>query len=61
MAKVFLDKAGIQYDVIYADDNPEAAAEFDVHQAPTMIVSRGGETEVITNVSNIRKFAEANS
>ena len=61
MAKVFLDKAGIEYDVIYADDNPEAAAEFDVHQAPTMIVSRGGDTEVITNVSNIRKFAEANS
>ncbi len=61
MAKVFLDKAGIKYDVIYADDNPEAAAEFDVHQAPTMIVSKGGETEVITNVSNIRKFAEANS
>ncbi|MBE6619393.1 MAG: ribonucleoside triphosphate reductase [Ruminococcaceae bacterium] len=61
MAKVFLDKAGIDYEVIYADDNPEAAAEFDIHQAPTMIVSKGGDTEVITNVSNIRKFAEANS
>ncbi len=61
MAKVFLDKAGIDYEVIYADDNPEAAAEFDIRQAPTMIVSRGGETEVITNVSNIRKFAETNS
>ncbi len=61
MAKIFLDKAGIKYDVIYADDNPEAAAEFNVNQAPTMIVSKGGDTEVITNVSNIRKFAETNS
>ncbi len=61
MAKIFLDKAGIDYEVIYADDSPETAAEFDIKQAPTMVVSKNGETEVITNVSNIRKFAEMNS
>ncbi|MBQ2251798.1 MAG: ribonucleoside triphosphate reductase, partial [Clostridia bacterium] len=61
MAKIFLDKAGIDYEVVYADDNPETAAEFEIKQAPTMVVSRNGETEVITNVSNIRKFAEMNS
>ncbi len=61
MAKIFLDKAGIDYEVVYADDNPETAAEFEIKQAPTMVVSRSGETEVITNVSNIRKFAEMNS
>ena len=61
MAKVFLDKAGIDYEVVYADDNPSAAAEFNIHQAPSMVISRGGETEIITNVSNIRKFAEINS
>ena len=61
MAKIFLDKAGIDYEVVYADDNPETAAEFEIKQAPTMVVSKNGETEVITNVSNIRKFAEMNS
>ena len=61
MAKIFLDKAGIEYEVVYADDNPETAAEFEIKQAPTMVVSKNGETEVITNVSNIRKFAEMNS
>ena len=61
MAKIFLDKAGIDYEVVYADDNPEMAAEFDIRQAPSMVVSKGGDTEIITNVSNIRKFAETNS
>ena len=61
VAKIFLDKAGIDYEVVYADDNPETAAEFEIKQAPTMVVSKNGETEVITNVSNIRKFAEMNS
>ncbi|MBE6608069.1 MAG: ribonucleoside triphosphate reductase [Ruminococcaceae bacterium] len=61
MAKIFLDKAGIDYEIVYADDNPETAAEFEIKQAPSMVVSKNGDTEIITNVSNIRKYAEMNS
>ena len=58
MAKMFLDKAGYAYEVILADEDREAVDEFEVKQAPTLIVFRGGKAEKIVNVSNIRKFIE---
>ncbi len=54
MAKTFLEKAGIAYDVIYADEDAASAEKYGVKQAPTLIA--GGET--IVNVSNIRKYIE---
>jgi len=58
MAKMFLDKAGYSYEVILADEDRAAVDEFEVKQAPTLVVFRGGKAEKIVNVSNIRKFIE---
>ena len=58
-AKNFLDKAKIQYDEVFADEDFEKAQKFGVRQAPTLIVVNEGEQESIVNVSNIRKYIES--
>ena len=54
MAEKFLDKAGIAFEKIYADQNPALAEQYDIHQAPTLVVNG----EKIVNLSNIKAFIE---
>ncbi len=59
MAGVFLDKAGIAYEKIYAEDNAALVSKFGIKQAPTLVVTVDGvETEKAVNLSNIRKFID---
>ena len=60
MAKMFLDQAGIQYETVIAEDNPEMATEFGIKEAPTLVVINGDSFEKIANPSNIKAFCEAN-
>ncbi len=58
MAAKFLDDAGVKYEKVLADENPDLANEFDIHQAPTLVVISGGTAEKIVNLSNIRAYTE---
>lgn len=58
MAANFLDKAGISYKKLLAEENAELAKEYDVTQAPTLIVIDGDKAEKIVNLSNIRAYTE---
>ena len=58
MASMFLDRAGIKYEKVYADESPEMTEKYGVRQAPTLIIKDGDDFDKIVNVSNIRKFAE---
>ena len=58
MAEKFLDDAGISYDKIYANKDLEAAKQYGIMQAPTLVVIKDGKAEKIVNVSNIRKFID---
>ncbi len=60
MAKKFLADAGLDYETIVVNDNPDAARKYGVKQAPTLLVL-DGETVVsrIENPSNIRAFTES--
>ncbi len=58
MAAKFLDDAGVNYEKVLADENPAMANEFDIHQAPTLVVISGGKAEKIVNLSNIRAYTE---
>ena len=53
-----LDKAGIKYTKIYADQEPEKAKAFGVKQAPTLIVVKDGDTEKFVGVAEIKKFIQ---
>ncbi|MBQ7108275.1 MAG: ribonucleoside triphosphate reductase [Clostridia bacterium] len=54
MAEKFLDKAGIAFEKVYADQNPALAEQYGIHQAPTLVVNG----EKIVNLSNIKAFTE---
>ncbi len=58
MAVQFLNKAGIAFEEIFADENAEMAAKFEIRQAPTLVVIKGGVAEKIVNLSNIKGFIE---
>ena len=54
-----LDRAGIAYEKIYADEDPAMTEKYGVRLAPTLVVLENGEAEKIQNLSNIKKFIEA--
>ena len=55
---MFLDKAGVAYDKLMADENPDLVAKYGVKQAPTLVVVTGDEFRAIPNLSNIKAYAE---
>lgn len=57
-AKNYLNQAGIEYDVVLADeaDGAEIAGQYNISAAPTLIVQSGEEAELYSNVSNIRAY-----
>ena len=58
MAESFLNKAGLPFEKIYAEDDEAFAKEHGVKMAPTLVVFKDGKIEKITNVSNIRKYID---
>ncbi len=55
IAATLLDKAGVSYTKLFAEDEPEKAKALGVKQAPTLIV---GEKK-FTGVSDIKKYIES--
>lgn len=58
MAKMLLDKAGIAYTVIDAEENIDMTMEYSVKKAPTLIVPNDHGYDVFENASNIKGFIE---
>jgi ribonucleoside-triphosphate reductase len=58
MAITFLNNAGIAFEHVIADENRELTEQFDIHQAPTLVVVRNGKMEQYVNLSNIRKYID---
>ena len=59
MAKMLLDKAGIAYDVVDAEENVEMTKKFGVRKAPTLLVPNDdGTFTSYENASNIKGFIE---
>ena len=60
MAKTFLSQANVEYHEVLATDNVELVKLLNITAAPTLVVVENGNTEVVENVSNIRRFIETN-
>ena len=60
MAKIMLDKAGIQYKVIDAEDNVDITKAYNVIKAPTMIVPGAMNDARYNNASEIKRYIEEN-
>ncbi|MBO4954187.1 MAG: ribonucleoside triphosphate reductase [Clostridia bacterium] len=59
VAATLLEKAEIPYTKVYVEDHPEMAEQYSIKQAPSLVVNQGGNSEVFTNLSNIKKFIES--
>ena len=59
MAKMLLDKAGIHYTVIDAEDNKQMTMQYKVNKAPTLIVPNDDGYDVFENASNIKGYIES--
>lgn len=58
MAKMMLDKAGIKYTVVDAEDQKDLTQKYGVKKAPTMLVANGQGYDRYENASFIKKFVE---
>jgi len=56
VAKAQLDKAGIKYEVVDAEENPDLAREYAIMQAPTLLILKDGDVEVHTGIGEVRSF-----
>jgi ribonucleoside-triphosphate reductase len=62
IAAEFLEKAGIEFEKLYADENLELVAQYGIRQAPTLVVVEDGlEIAKAANLSNIKKFIETSN
>jgi len=59
MAKDFLDKANIRYEIIDAEENEDLAVKYRIMQAPTLVVMNQEGAEKYVNLVNIKKFISA--
>ena len=59
MAKAMLDKAGIAYTVIDAEDNKDTTLAYGVKKAPTLFVPNGNGYDVYDNASKIKGYIES--
>ncbi len=49
-----------EYKIIDAEENSDLAVRWGIMQAPTLVSLHGGERQKFANVSNIKKFTDAN-
>ena len=54
-----LDKEGIAYKKLLANENPEFAAQLEIKQAPTLVLIKDGKAEKFSGVSDIKKAIKA--
>ncbi len=56
IACALLDKEGVKYDKLLANENPELVKEFGIKQAPTLVVIKNGNVQKCVGVSDIKKY-----
>jgi ribonucleoside-triphosphate reductase len=58
VAAALLDKAGIEFTKLIAEEHPDLVKEFGIKQAPTLVVIKDGNYTNYKGVSDIKKYIE---
>ena len=58
VATALLDRAGIKYVKVLADENVELALDLGIRQAPTLFVGNGAESQKFTGVSGVKHYID---
>jgi len=56
VAKPMLDKAGVQYEVIDAEEQADLSRSLDIRQAPTLVTMHGEDAHKYAGVQQIRAY-----
>ncbi len=59
IASTLLDKEGVQYEKLLANENKDAATALEIKQAPTLAVVQNGTVQKYAGVSDIKKYLKA--
>ncbi|MBQ7424854.1 MAG: ribonucleoside triphosphate reductase, partial [Lachnospiraceae bacterium] len=59
IAGSLLDKAGVQYKLMDANENPDLVERFGIMQAPTLVISSGNSFEKFGGVSDIKSWIQS--
>jgi len=59
IAMPLLDKAGIAYTKVLAEENVDLTNALGIKQAPTLVVAAGGDIQKFTGVSDIKKYIQS--
>ena len=57
-AKRMLDEAGIEYEVVLAEEDPELAKRYGIMQAPSLVIEGGSGCRVVSGLAQIQLIAE---
>lgn len=55
-AEKLLQEAGVEYDKIFADENPDEAVKYGVRHAPTLVIDDGVQSMKMVGVDELRQF-----
>ena len=58
IAGSLLDKAGVQYKILDANENPDLVERFGIMQAPTLVITSGEGYEKVLGVSDIKTWIQ---
>ena len=58
-SKMMLDKAGVKYTVVNAEEDKDLTIKLGVKKAPTLLVPNGSGYDAFDNASEIRKYIES--
>ncbi|MCD7746732.1 MAG: ribonucleoside triphosphate reductase [Firmicutes bacterium] len=61
IAVSMLDRAGIKYEKLLAEEHADLAREMGIRQAPTLVIVRGETVDKYAGVSSIKRFIEGAS
>ena len=57
-AKAALDKAGVSYEVVDAEENADLARKYHIMQAPTLVALCGEEAEIASGIAAVKAYIE---
>ena len=58
IAKASLDKAGLAYEVIDAEENADLARKYRIMQAPTLVIVNGEEAQVVSGIAALKAYIQ---